>query len=100
MKIEFKNGDSRQHYMEKDVMICPVCDEWRKQKEYCNHIHDTEFISGNDNYEAWYGRGGLHKIRFWCENGHSYSLCFGFHKGSITTWWQIEGFDPHKTKLQ
>ena len=106
MQIEFTKKEKQGWSME-ECMKCPVCEYENKIKkengsrepsyaEYYNHIYDTEFLKGHDNYDAWAGRGDLQKLRFWCESGHAYSLCFGFHKGNIITWWQEEGFDPHR----
>ena len=54
---------------------CPVCG--------FDYVHFSDPISknGNDNYEAWEGRGDALKIPMCCENGHSWNLRFGFHKG-------------------
>lgn len=59
------------------MLHCPVC-----QFEY-THISGASIIEGNDNYEAWAGRGGAVLISMWCENGHSWDVRFGFHKGSV-----------------
>lgn len=53
---------------------CPVC-----QFEYV-HFEPATFQSSDD-YSAWGGRGGALRIPMWCENGHSWVLRFGAHKG-------------------
>lgn len=56
-------------------LLCPRC--------YFDYIHlgQARTVSGEDNYKAWYGRGDLVAIDAWCENGHEFQVCFGFHKG-------------------
>jgi hypothetical protein len=62
----------------RDPIKCPMCDF-----EY-NHLSEVKQIPGKDNYEApWPGRGDLLVITFWCEEGHTWELCFGQHKGQI-----------------
>lgn len=54
---------------------CPVCE--------CEFIHfeSPDYKSGNDNYEAWDGRGSAIRIPMYCENDHTWNLRVGFHKG-------------------
>lgn len=35
----------------------------------------------SDDYSAWSGRGSCTVIPGWCEDGHRFELCIGFHKG-------------------
>lgn len=58
------------------IIVCPVCGF-----EY-NHFKGFLNVAGNDNYEAWSGgKGDLQSLSFYCENGHKWELCIGFHKG-------------------
>ena len=60
---------------------CPVCD--------FNYVHvDKPEHYMNDDYRAWTGRGELIRIPFSCEQGHAFSLCFGFHKGNVISFWE------------
>lgn len=43
---------------------------------------DINFAKGNDDYGAWDGRGDAAYVSMWCENGCSWDVRFGFHKGS------------------
>ena len=59
------------------MLCCPICGF-----EYV-HFEKPDFIDGKDNHEAgWNGRGNKISILFWCESGHAFRLCFGFHKGN------------------
>ena len=59
-----------------DLILCPIC-------EYTySYAQMPEMISGNDNYDAWFGRGDLIRIPFVGECGHGWNLCIGFHKGN------------------
>jgi len=53
---------------------------------------NIERVRGKDNYEAWEGRGDLIRIPFNCEEGHSWDLCFGEHKGMTFAF--LGGFAP------
>lgn len=56
---------------------CPVCG-----LEFV-HFDRPLYVEGHDNYEAdWEGKGDLIVIPMWCENGHLWEMCFGFHKGN------------------
>jgi hypothetical protein len=65
-----------------EAVHCPVCGD-----SY-THPGEPERIKGRDNYEAWEGRGDLVTVTFWCESGHTFSLNFGFHKGSTICFWE------------
>lgn len=56
-------------------LLCPSCDF-----DYI-HADKAQVVKGEDNYKAWHGRGDLIVIDAWCENGHQFQICFGFHKG-------------------
>ncbi len=56
---------------------CPVCNF-----DYV-HLERPTVVESHDNYEAWVGRGDLIQIPMFCEEGHRWVLCFGFHKGQI-----------------
>ena len=77
------------HEMNWQVM-CPVC-----RFEYVHMSRRRQIIEhvrGKDNYEAWEGRGDLIRIPFNCEEGHSWDLCFGEHKGMTFAF--LGGFAP------
>jgi hypothetical protein len=59
------------------LVRCPVC-----LYEYC-HIVKQERVLGNDNYEAWEGRGDLYLTYFDGECGSVFAHCYGEHKGHI-----------------
>lgn len=57
-------------------LLCPVC------YDQLIHTQSPRVLSGEDNYKAgWGGRGNLISIPMWCENGHSFKICLGSHKG-------------------
>ena len=57
---------------------CPVCGE------HYLHFDDPKVIDGKDDYKAkWVGRGDKLVIPMWCEQGHKFELCIGFHKGQL-----------------
>lgn len=63
---------------EEDNLLCPVCGF-----DY-THLKGSYLVNGNDNYEAgWRGRGDLQVIEMYCEEGHEFELCLGFHKGRV-----------------
>ena len=67
------------------MIVCPICG-----LDYV-HLTGTAVIDGQDNYKAgWGGRGDLCRVSFWCENGHVWNLCFGFHKGNLFGFYQYE----------
>ncbi len=78
------------HLQMTTTVHCPICNF-----EY-NHLQNLEVISGNDNYEAWQGRGDCWQLNFECENGHIWSICFGEHKGIISAWSR----DPRTESVQ
>lgn len=57
------------------TLICPICGFGY------NHPGTPRAISGDDNYDAWSGRGDLTAIPFSGECGSQWELCLGFHKG-------------------
>lgn len=60
-----------------DLVLCPYC-----KFDYC-HITKQEYISGQDNYKAWEGRGDLYFTLFWGECGSLFAHAYGEHKGQI-----------------
>ena len=59
------------------LLLCPACE--------FDYVHFGAPIveAGNDNYEAsWPGRGDLLRIPCYCEDGHTFDICLGFHKGN------------------
>lgn len=57
------------------AFVCPLC--------ACINVHFEKPVSiVTDNYDAWAGRGDCVRIPMWCEDGHNWNFCFGFHKGS------------------
>jgi hypothetical protein len=101
MEINFRKEEPSGWAIE-ESMACPICKKRELKKDdynfiqHYNHVYEQTKISGNDNYEAWCGRGDLYKIKFWCEAGHAFSLCFGEHKGNIMPYWKIEDYEPYK----
>lgn len=68
-----------QHNHGEACVCCPHCG--------FEYVHPEQpFVEDSkDNYEAsWPGRGDLTVIPFWCESGHKFEICFGFHKGNVT----------------
>lgn len=59
---------------------CPKC------RFSYNRAMGTSEKQSNDNYDAqgdgWRGRGDLLAIHMECENGHTWDICIGFHKGN------------------
>lgn len=56
-------------------MTCPVC-----KSEYV-HFNRPKFLESDD-YSAWQGRGDALRVPFWCEEGHSWYVRYGHHKGN------------------
>lgn len=65
------------------LLVCPVC-----SFEY-NHMGEPRKVCGNDNHDAWRGRGDLLVIPFNGECGSEWEICFGFHKGNTNTFVRI-----------
>lgn len=64
---------------------CPLCGY--ENVSFC----DAKLFGGGDGYEApWWGRGSLLVIPFSGECGHSFEMCFGFHKGNVSAFCRIE----------
>ena len=61
-----------------DQLFCPFC------KDKYVHFGHAKY-KGSDDYRAWEGRGAALRIPFYCEQGHSWYLRFGFHKGNTYT---------------
>ena len=69
------------------LVHCPVCGF-----DY-NHVGGTVPVYGyepcrkgprpNDGID-WSGRGDGVAVRMWCENGHDWLFCLGFHKGNTS----------------
>lgn len=64
-------------------IICPVCGN-----NY-QHVESVNFTKGNDNYEAWAGRGDMAVVAFFGECGSVWGIGFGFHKGNSYTQIQV-----------
>lgn len=61
---------------------CPVCHEC-----YVHIYADPLKLKGNDGYEASpIVRGDVLAIPMWCEQGHTFILCLGSHKGEVHMW--------------
>lgn len=72
-------------------LLCPRC-----HFDYI-HLGPARVINGEDNYKAWHGRGDLVAIDAWCEDGHQFQICFGFHKGQTFAYVDnIEDMPSHK----
>lgn len=60
---------------------CPFCISQGKT-DIEHHIHfNSPRLRESDNYSAWHGRGAALRIPLYCEEGHSWYLRFGHHKG-------------------
>ncbi|MBA3474289.1 MAG: hypothetical protein H0T57_13865 [Rubrobacter sp.] len=65
-------------------LLCPVCGSSYQ------HTGTPFDIPGQDAYEAgWGGRGNLLVVPVWCEEGHEWEMCFGFHKGETFSFVRI-----------
>ena len=76
-----------QHANREDVysmLVCPECNF-----EHTN-IGEPRKVSGNDNYEAWRGRGDLLVIPFFGQCGSEWEICFGFHKGNTDAFIRVK----------
>ena len=63
-------------------MLCPVCGN-----DYVHHSEHAAVIKGNDNYNATpIVRGSVIATPMFCEEGHHFIFCLGFHKGGVFTW--------------
>jgi hypothetical protein len=60
------------------IVRCPFCGCVYVKAGQPEHIE-------TDEYDQWAGRGNLTRIPFECEDGHSFNVCFGFHKGETYT---------------
>jgi hypothetical protein len=71
-------------------VVCPVCG--------FDYVHPGSPEEKNcDDYSAWDGRGKAVRVPFWCENWHSWTLRFGFHKGN--TFLAVENVVRHSHNL-
>jgi hypothetical protein len=64
-------------------VICPVCGF-----NY-TRIQNQKLIDGNDDYQAWAGRGDVAKLLFVGECGAEWHMCFGFHKGTTYAYAEV-----------
>jgi hypothetical protein len=64
-------------------VICPVCGF-----NY-SRIQNQKLIDGNDDYQAWAGRGDVVKLLFVGECGAEWHMCFGFHKGTTYAYAEV-----------
>lgn len=63
-------------------VLCPVCGD-----SNVHHENRADIINGKDAYAAAkMVRGDVIAIPMYCEGGHKFVLCFGFHKGCTLTW--------------
>jgi hypothetical protein len=64
-------------------VLCPVCGD-----DYVHHENRADVIIVKDDYQAAPGmvRGDVIALPMYCEGGHNFVLCFGFHKGCTFTW--------------
>jgi hypothetical protein len=63
-------------------LLCPVC-----KFEYVHHLNISVVIDGKDEYAASKCvRGSVIAIPMYCEDGHNFVYCLGFHKGNVKTW--------------
>ena len=75
------------------MLVCPDCGF-----EYI-HIGEPRKVSGNDNYDAWSGRGDLLVIPFSGECGSEWEICFGFHKGNTDVFVRVRQSCSEKSFL-
>lgn len=64
-------------------MVCPVCGDSYTQ------VVNRKRIDGEDDYQAWSGRGDCVKVLFQGECGAEWNVCFGFHKGNTAAFVEI-----------
>lgn len=71
---------------------CPVCG--------FEFVHFGKLSWGfKDDYQNWEGKGQATRIPMMCENGHTWELRFGFHKGNTYVDVEnikVENFDIEK----
>ena len=63
---------------EKELWKCPVCD------------FDYNHIVGSFVEKRKYASGGTHTLKFHCESGHDYELCFYEHEGQVLKFYTYE----------
>ena len=70
-------------YEDENHVLCPVCGD-----SYVHHENRADIIDGKDFYAAAprMVRGDVIAIPMWCEAGHKFVMCFGFHKGCTFSW--------------
>ena len=68
-------GDSARENTWGDMVKCPKCNF-----EYVHFIEPV--CTKTDAYDAWAGRGSAIRIPMYCENGHTWEVRYGFHKGN------------------
>lgn len=64
-------------------LICPTCGS-----NY-THVRNQKHINGEDDYQAWQGRGDVVKLLCIGECGAEWHMCFGFHKGTTYAYAEI-----------
>ena len=58
-------------------VLCPVC-----RFDYTHFAPDDVHVEATDDYTSPIGnRGSWIAVPMWCEEGHSWRLVIGFHKG-------------------
>ncbi len=78
--INFQDGK----FTEGELIKCFVCGF------NCVRVTGPEYKEGQDNYQAWAGRGDCLDVAFRCENGHRFILRFGVHKGeTFSSWFRL-----------
>ena len=69
------------------VLICPVCGPADQlDVGRCVHVAGSPVAAAGldaTGASAWDGRGDVVAVPLYCENGHAWTLCLGFHKGSL-----------------
>lgn len=61
-------------------VVCPVC-TGEYDKKYVHFNAPKGDAVSDDNHSEWEGRGGCIRIPMYCESGHIWEMCVGFHKG-------------------
>jgi len=77
--VDFSGEKSQVHDNWGAQLVCPECGFQNV------HISEVEVVHGNSDKsgQAWEGRGDALKIHCWCEDGHTWTVRFGEHKGYV-----------------
>jgi hypothetical protein len=73
------------HGLPGHLLYCPTC------RSSYQHVAGPSMAARGADYAAWEGRGNLVRLPMHCEMGHSWEICFGFHKGESWIFVQATG---------